>query len=78
MSEKMIGLRSYQDIKTPEDYEYERCVDRCYNELCEEYADEIAEHGMTSSNKFALRQRARQMAKERMSSEYEEQEEENA
>ena len=72
----MIGLRSYQDIKTPEDYEYERYVQSCFKELCDDYADEIAERGMKPQNKMALMNRARQMAKARMSAEYEEEEEE--
>ena len=73
---KEIGLRSYQDIKTPEDDEYERCVQSCFDELCEDYADEIAEHGMKWQNRIALMNRARKMAKARMSAEYEEEEEE--
>ena len=71
----MIGLKSYQAIKTPEDYEYESCVHRCFNELCDDYADEIAERGMNLYNRMALMNRARKMAKAIMSAEYEEEEE---
>ena len=62
----MIGLENYQSIKTPEDYEYDDLVETCFKELCEEYADEIAEQGMTSANKAGLMERARKMAKDRM------------
>ena len=62
----MQSCKSYQEIKTPEDYEYDDLVDACYNELLEEYADEIAEQGLKTVNRIALMQRARQMAKERM------------
>ena len=62
----MIGLKDYQSIKTPEDYEYDDLVNSCFKELCEEYADEIAEKGMSSANKAGLMARARKMAKDRM------------
>jgi hypothetical protein len=63
----MRSAKSYQDIKTPEDYEYDEAVNAAFNELCDEYADEIAEHGMSPANKAGLMQRAREMAKDRMS-----------
>ena len=62
----MRSANSYQDIKTPEDYEYDEAVNAAFNELCDEYADEIAEHGMSPANKAGLIQRAREMAKDRM------------
>lgn len=72
----MRSANSYQDIKTPEDYEYDEAVNAAFNELCDEYADEIAEHGMNPANKAGLMQRAREMAKSRMSEPEEETEEE--
>ena len=65
----MRSCNSYQDIKTPEDYEYDEMVETCFKELCEEYADEIAEQGMSSANKAGLMARARKMAKDRMKEE---------
>jgi hypothetical protein len=62
----MIGLKDYQSIKTPEDYEYDELVETYFKELCEEYSDEIAEHGMSSANKAGLMARARKMAKDRL------------
>lgn len=62
----MIGLKNYQSIKTPEDCEYDEMVTACFNELCEMYADEIAEQGMSSANRAGLMERARKMANERM------------
>ena len=72
----MRSANSYQDIKTPEDYEYDAAVEAAYKELCDEYADDIAEHGMSPANKAGLMQRAREMAKARMSEPEEETEEE--
>ena len=62
----MRSVNSYQDIKTPEDEGYEELVDTCFDELCDIYADEIAEQGMNQQQKASLVNRARQMAKERM------------
>ncbi len=62
----MIGLKDYQSIKTPEDYEYDDLVNSCFEELCEMYADEIAERGMSSANRAGLMARARKMAKDRL------------
>ena len=55
----MRSADSYQSIKTPEDYEYDEAVNAAFNELCDEYADEIAEHGMSPANKPGLMQRTR-------------------
>ena len=63
---KQIGLRSYQDIKTPEDLYEEDLVQACYEELCERYADEIEDQGMNRMQKANLMKAARQMARKRM------------
>lgn len=63
---KQIGLKSYQDIKTPEDLYEEDLVQACYEELCERYADEIEEQGMNRMQKANLMKAARQMARKRM------------
>lgn len=60
---KQIGLRSYQDIKTPEDLYEEDLVQACYEELCERYADEIEDQGMNRMQKANLMKAARQMAR---------------
>lgn len=71
----MRSVNSYQDIKTPEDEEYDDLVEACYNELCALYADEIAEHGMKPQNKAMLMVRARKIARKRMESAQNSQEE---
>ena len=62
----MRSANSYQDIKTPEDDEYDELVDTIFEELCDCYADEIEEYGMKPANRAALMQRARKIAQERM------------
>ena len=62
----MRSCNSYQEIKEPEDYEYEECVNACFEELCDMYADEIEEKGMNSYQRANLMTRARKMAKDRM------------
>ena len=62
---KQIGLRSYQDIKTPEDEEYENDVEAVFENLCDYYADEIEEHGMNWQQKASLMARARQIVNAR-------------
>lgn len=62
----MRSCNSYQDIKTPEDMEFEARVDAIFADLCDEYADEIAEKGMDCYQKTALMNRARWIARDRM------------
>lgn len=62
----MRSCNSYQDIKTPEDMEYEERVDSIFNELCDEFSDEIEEHGMNWMQKASLMERARQIARKRV------------
>lgn len=62
----MRSCNSYQDIKTPEDMEYEERVDSIFNELCDEFADQIEEHGMNWMQKASLMERARQIARKRV------------
>ena len=57
----MRSCDSYQDIKTPEDEEYENEVEAMFENLCEYYADEIEEHGMNWQQKASLMARARQI-----------------
>lgn len=61
----MHSVNSYQDIKTPEDEEYERDVEIAFENLCDFYADEIAEHGMNFQQKASLMARARQIVNTR-------------
>lgn len=58
----MRSCENYQSIKTPEDEEYEDRVQGAFAELCDIYADEIAEQGMNCYQKAQLIQRARKMA----------------
>lgn len=60
----MRSCNSYQDIKTPEDYEEEERVEGVFEDLCDYYADEIAEHGMNWMQKASLMDRARKIVKE--------------
>lgn len=62
----MRSCNSYQDIKTPEDMEYEERVDSIFNELCDEFSDQIEEHGMNWMQKASLMERARQIARKRV------------
>ena len=62
----MRCARSYQDIKTEEDYEYDRAVDAAFEELLDQYADEIEEQGMNRMQKASLMQRARKIARDRI------------
>lgn len=55
----MRSCNSYQDIKTPEDMEYEERVNSIFNELCDEFSDQIEEHGMNWMQKASLMERAR-------------------
>ena len=55
----MHSANSYQDIRTPEDEEYEDAVQAEFENLYEFYADEIAEQGMNWRQKASLMQRAR-------------------
>ena len=61
----MRSCDSYQDIKTPEDEEYENEVEATFENLCEYYADEIEEHGMNLQQKASLKARARQIVNTR-------------
>lgn len=61
----MRSCDSYQDIKTPEDEEYENEVEAMFENLCEYYADEISEHGMNFQQKASLMARARQIVNTR-------------
>jgi hypothetical protein len=61
----MHSVNSYQDIKTPEDYEYEDAVQEEFENLCDYYADEIAEQGMNWQQKASLMARARQLVNAR-------------
>lgn len=62
----MRSCNSYQDIKTPEDMEYEERVNSIFNELCDEFSDQIEEHGMNWMQKASLMERARQIARKRV------------
>jgi len=62
---KQIGLRSYQDVKTPEDEEYENDVEAVFENLCDYYADDISERGMNWQQKASLMARARQIVNTR-------------
>ena len=62
---KQIGLRSYQDIRTEEDEEYERDVEIAFENLVEYYADDVSEKGMNWMQKAQLMQRARQIVNAR-------------
>ena len=61
----MHSVNSYQDIKTPEDEEYEDAVQAEFENLCDYYADEIEEHGMNWQQKASLMARARQIVNAR-------------
>ena len=61
----MRSVNSYQDIKTEEDEEYENEVEAMFENLCDYYADEIAEHGMNWQQKASLMARARQIVNAR-------------
>lgn len=50
----MRSCNSYQEIKTPEDEEYEDRVNACFKELCDRYADDIEEQGMNWMQKASL------------------------
>ena len=56
----MHSVNSYQDIKTPEDEEYEDAVQAEFENLCDYYAEEIAEQGMNWQQRASLMARARQ------------------
>ena len=58
-------MNSYQDIKTPEDEEYEREVEAVFENLCDYYADDISEKGMNWQQKTSLMARARQIVNTR-------------
>ena len=55
----MHSVKSYQDIKTPEDEEYEDAVQAEFENLCDYYAEEIAEQGMNRQQRADLMKRAR-------------------
>lgn len=57
----MHSVNSYQDIKTPEDEEYENAVQEEFENLCDYYAEEIAEQGMNWQQRADLMKRARQI-----------------
>lgn len=57
----MHSVNSYQDIRTPEDEEYENEVEAMFEYFCDYYADEIEEHGMNWQQKASLMARARQI-----------------
>ena len=61
----MRSCNSYQDIKTPEDEEEEREIEAEFENLCDFYADEIAEQGMNSYQRARLRQMARRNIQKR-------------
>lgn len=61
----MHSVKSYQDIKTPEDEAYEDEVQAEFENLCNYYADEIAEQGMNWQQRAALMARARQRVNKR-------------
>lgn len=61
----MHSVNSYQDIKTPEDEEYEDEVEAVFENLCDYYADDISERGMNWMQKAQLMQRARQIVNTR-------------
>ena len=61
----MHSVNSYQDIKTPENEEYENEVEAMFENLCDYYADEIEEHGMNWQQKTSLMARARQIVNAR-------------
>lgn len=61
----MRSCESYQDIKTPEDDQYENEVEAMFENLCDYYADEIEEHGMNLQQKASLMARARQIVNAR-------------
>ena len=63
----MRSCNSYQDIKTPEDYEEEISVEGIFDSLCEQYSDEIEEYGMDSYQRASLMCRARKIYAERES-----------
>ena len=65
----MICYKSYRDIPDEDSGEYEACVDACFSELRDIYADEIEEQGMNATQKAYMMARAREMARERMSEE---------
>lgn len=69
---KQIGLRSYQDIKTPEEIEEERHRDSYYNSLLEDYDPEC---GSFEGYKSWCRKQAREMARADMAEDEEEDEE---
>ena len=59
----MRSCNSYQDIKTPEEIDEEARIDAIFADLCDMYADEIAEKGMNASQRASLMQRARELAR---------------
>ena len=61
----MRSCESYQDIKAPEDEEYEHDVEIAFENLVEYYADEIEEYGMNWQQKASLMARARQIVNAR-------------
>ena len=61
----MHSVNSYQDIRTPEDQEYERDVEIAFENLVEYYADEISEQGMNWQQKASLMARSRQIVNTR-------------
>ena len=68
MTERMIGLRSYQDIKTPDEIDIENRAESIFNSLMQDYDYEM---GSYKSYEQWARREARKIAE----SEYEEVEE---
>ena len=69
--ERMIGLESYQAIKTPEEIEEERHRDSYYNSLLQDYDPEC---GSFEGYKSWCRKQARAMARAEMAEDEEEEE----
>ena len=61
----MHSVNSYQDILTPEDEDYEDAVQAEFENLCDYYAEEIAEQGMNWQQRADLMKRARQIVNAR-------------
>lgn len=65
----MIGLKSYQDIKTPEELEEESCTESIYESLLSEFDPD---EGDFKAYQSWCRKRARELASKRLEEESEE------
>ena len=65
----MIGLRSYQDITTPEELEEESCTESIYESLLSEFDPD---EGDFKAYQSWCRKRARELASKRLEEESEE------